>query len=595
MKYFLFTYVLIIFGSGILTAQELNNFRVKKIRFDNDTLVLDTLSIIPETISISDTSGKIFNNENFKFDYAKSYIIIKHDFLNENQILYITYRVFPYNFSEEFRHKEIRDIEPDEKGMYNPFLVQYTDQKEDIFSMKGLSKSGSISRGISFGNNQDVVVNSNFNLQLSGSLSEDVEILAAVTDNNIPIQPDGNTQQINEFDKVFIQLGFGKSKLTAGDFELKKPNSYFMNFYKKAQGGMYEGILNIDKKKESSLNVEVAAAISKGKFARNIFSGVEGNQGPYKLTGSENESFIVILAGSEKVYIDGRQLDRGQEYDYVIDYNTAEITFTPKRLITKDKRIVVEFEYSDRRYARSLYFVGTEFSSKKLKMRLNAYSEQDLKNQSIQPELTDPQKTLLSNIGDSLNNAISPNIDSIGFTNDQVLYKMIDTLVNGLTFDSVFVYSTNPDSAFYSLGFTNVGKGNGFYNQIQSAANGRVFKWIAPDSTGKLLGSYEPLMLLVTPQKKQMVTLAAEYSFSKNTKAFYEFAYSNTDINLFSERNGEDNQGYAMKFKFQNETNIGKSNSNPWKLRTESGYEMENKYFEPIEPFRTVEFNRDWN
>jgi hypothetical protein len=351
------------------------------------------------------------------------------------------------------------------------------------FNWSGLTRNGSISRGVSFGNGQDVVVNSTLNLQLSGRLSEDVEVLAAITDNNIPIQPDGNTQQIQEFDKVFIQLFNDNHRLTAGDFELKRPASYFMNFYKKAQGGMLTSGFDLrssnKEKKAARLTISGAGAVSRGKYARNVIQGTEGNQGPYRLTGANNETYIIVLAGTEKVYVDGRLLMRGQEKDYVIDYNLGEITFMPALMISREKRIVVEFEYSDRNYGRSLFFVSTEAAFSNGALRFAFFSEQDLKTQPLQQELDEDRKKLLADIGDSLQLALIPAFDSVGFNTDEVLYRMKDSLVGGILYDSVFVYSTNPDSAYYRLGFSYLGPGKGNYVQAASAANGRVFRWVA--------------------------------------------------------------------------------------------------------------------
>lgn len=218
-----------------------------------------------------------------------------------------------------------------------------------FFRSQGLQRSGTISRGITFGNNQDVFVNSSLNLQLGGKLNDNVEIVAAITDENIPIQPEGNTQQLQEFDRVFIQLNDERNRLIAGDFELRRPDSYFLNFFKRSQGGYFTTNQPVGKGTDGKPNIlraGLSAAVAKGRFARNTFTAQEGNQGPYRLVGNNGETFIIILAGTEKVYIDGALMQRGAQNDYVIDYNTAELAFTPRRLITNQSRIVIEFEYS---------------------------------------------------------------------------------------------------------------------------------------------------------------------------------------------------------------------------------------------------------
>lgn len=520
-------------------------------------------------------------------------LIWKQGLKPETDSIAIRYRIFPLVFSKPYSHKALPLREPDVRGGINPFLYSGDEIKDDLFQLKGLSKQGSISRGISFGNNQDLSVNSNLNLQLSGQISDNVNVLAAITDNNIPIQPQGNTQQLQDFDQIYIQLFNEQYKLIAGDFQLRSPQSYYMSYFKKAQGATASGQFNPGKHSKSLLTLTASGAISRGKFSRNIIQGVEGNQGPYRLTGADNELFIIVLSGTERVFIDGQLLIRGQENDYVIDYNTSELTFTAKRLITKDKRIIVEFQYSDKNYARSLIQTGGEFGNEHLKLRFNVYSEQDSKNQPLQQQLSDQQKFILEEAGDSLTKAVSSTIEKTGFTNDQVRYRIVDTL----GYDSVLLYSTSADNGLYRASFSNVGQGKGNYIQIKSIANGKVFQWLAPDTINGLpvkKGSYEPLTLLVAPRQQQMAVVSGELKLSATTKAVFELAGSNRDYNTFSTTDDRDNQGYAALFIIENRKPLLK-NDTSWKLVSSAGYEQIHKQFTFIERFRPVEFDRDWN
>ena len=302
-------------------------------------------------------------------------------------------------------------------------------------------------------------------------------------------------------------------------------------------------------------------------------------------------------------------MDRGQENDYIIDYNSSEITFTAKQLITKDKRIAVEFQYSDKNYARSLVHFGNDFERDKLKLHLNVYSEADSKNQPLQQDLSDNQKKLLARIGDTLSLAVTPSADSIAFTNTEVLYKKIDTIAGTQSY-TIFVYSTNSDNAHYRVAFSNTGQGHGNYKQIASSANGKVFQWIMP-LAGVKQGNYEPVILLITPKEKQMITGGVDYAFSAHSKLSAEAAVSNNNVNTFSSAKSKDDIGYGFKINFDNAKSLGKGKAEnkqsvnseirkdtafgPLTLLTNLNYEYVQKYFSPIERYRSIEFERDWN
>ncbi len=507
--------------------------------------------------------------------------------------LSMQYRVLSFDITRPYFHKDTVNIRERQQDRADLFRITPADLSSDTYyTYSELNKRGSLSRGITFGNNQDVVVNSNLNLQLTGRLSENLNLVAAISDNNIPIQPEGYSQQISEFDKVYIELFNEQMDLVAGDFDLDGSPGVFTDFSKRAKGAMFRGNFSVGSSQGNNFNTTVSGAVSKGKFIRNAFPGIEGNQGPYKLHGSNREQFIVVLAGSERVYIDGRLLRRGLNNDYVIDYNNAEITFTPTRPITKDKRIIVEFEYSERSYARFLVYTSERILTNRGELWVNVFSEQDDKNQTLQQDLSDEEKSILSQAGNDLQSAVVPGIDSVGFNTQWVLYRRADSLVGGILFEDVYVHSTNPDSAFFRLRFSYVGEGNGDYRPVNSVANGKVFRWYAPVN-GVRQGSYEPVTPLIAPEKKQVFSLGGVQMPSDFTRTAFELAVTNNDRNTYSERDNNKNLGYAVQFGLDQD--LIRRDTDRIRLLGSVQYRLTSRHFSSVERFRSVEFARDWN
>ncbi len=576
--------LVILLLSAVESFSQTTSLRTYTFKASTDTLVLDTLSIYPNSFQVFH-GAEILPFEAYYLDHTKARFAL---ITGLDDSIRVVYRVLPFNLAKVYSSRDTSIIYNQKKGDWEKYLITNQYDVSDVFGGSSISKSGSISRGVSFGNNQDLGVNSTLNLELSGDIAPNLKMIASVSDDNLPIQPDGNTNKLQEFDQVFIQIYNDRMKLIAGDFWISKPKGYFLTYKKRGQGLTMNYQWNNDTSKV--WNTQVSGALSKGKFARQIIPGIEGNQGPYRLVGNENEPFIIILSGTERVYIDGKLLERGQEFDYMINYNSAEVVFTSRNQITKDSRIVIEFQYSDQNYARSLFQTSTTYMSKKLNFWFNAYSEQDAKNQSLQQNLSISQKQLLAQIGDTLDLARTNSIDSIGYFENQVLYKMIDSLI----YDSVLVYSVSPDSAVYRATFTFVGMGKGDYVFSNFNALGRVYKWVMPVG-GVPQGDYDPSRIMISPKQKQMVTAGFSYSIRKNLRVETEMAYSKHDINTFSKYDSQDDQSFANRSRLIGIIPLSRDSLPKWQLETKAELEALDRNFSPIEQYRSVEFDRDWN
>ncbi|MDY0347795.1 MAG: hypothetical protein RBR13_03075 [Tenuifilaceae bacterium] len=582
--------ILLVFTSTFLglQGQELNNIRKQIISTATDSVLLDSLSIIPSSFIAFDSLNNEINTNLYVINHAKAIFYPTKELQEKHTTLAVEYRVFPVLFDKTYSKRNYEEyLSPDSLMGRNTSRYSFNSSHETGWDDQ-LETQGSIMRGIRFGNNQNLSVNSSMNLTFQGDLGNDFMVEGAISDKSIPLQPEGTTRQLDEFDRIFIKVKRKDFSIRAGDIDLHStsPNQ-LLTFNRNVQGLAYSGKFST---KKDTLSVTAALSAPKGKFTRNQLQGSEGNQGPYRLQGEIGEPYIIVLSGSEKVYVNGELLIRGDDQHYTIDYNAAEITFTQKMPINQNSRIQVEFEYSERSYSRFTTYASVHNKRKGLTWGIDIFSEQDSKNQPLSQELSSEQKKHLASIGDSLSKAYIAQVDTVNYDPELILYQKLDTTVNGET-HSVFKYSTNPTNAINKVYFSFVGQGKGNYTPDFGTANGRVYRWVAPQN-GTPQGSYEPFRRLVTPQKKQMVQASINHKWANNSYIDARYALSNTDLNTYSSLNSNDNIGHGIQLAAAHGFNPSK---NDFRFAVGGNLMKTTKGFRGIDRFRPVEFERDWN
>lgn len=327
-----------------------------------------------------------------------------------------------------------------------------------------LNSKGSIIRGITFGNNQGQSVQSSMDLQISGRLSKDVTILASISDHNLPIQADGYTQTLEEFDKIYMQLNIKeKSILRAGHLDLVEAKNYFAKYQRRSMGIQFQTEIG----KDNKTFVDISAGVARSEFHRIRFQGVEGNQGPYRLTGKNGEQFITLISGSEQVFIDGILMKRGENQDYIINYNTGEVTFTSFRPIFQQNFITISYNYANRNYSRYLFTGKLEHQRERFKVGLNWFMENDNKNAPLALSLSKEDEQILAEAGNDPNLMYAPSGVITEYDVNKILYRLNPA--------GNYEFSTDSSLTLYQVSFTYFGVNLGDYKIAQTTNNGRVF------------------------------------------------------------------------------------------------------------------------
>ena len=563
-----------------VAQEQASNYKTKKVAV-RDTILVDSVSINSSKFVLKTKNNVIIDTSFYNIDFSKAILTFKK--LIETDSVTIEYLKYPEFITRKYFQLDDKIIVENTDNMQRLYKLSQSTLTKNFTPFDGLTTSGSISRGVTIGNNQNSVLNSELDLQISGKLSDKVSLRASIQDANIPLQESGYSQRLDEFDQVFIELFSDSWNVRAGDIDLENSTSYFGRFSKRVQGLLVN--VNLDKE-ESKTNLFAAGALVRGQFTTSQFLAQEGNQGPYKLRGPNNELFVLIVSGSETVYVNGLPIVRGESNDYIIDYNAGEIIFNSTFPITSEMRITVDYQFSERNFSRFTAFGGGNYETEKLKLGVSVYSEVDSKNQPLQQNLSAEQIQILSNAGDDQDLMFAPSGTPETYSENRILYKK--ELISGV---EAFVFSNNPDDELFSVKFRLVGDNQGDYVLINSNSISKIYEYVEPIS-GVPQGNYAAIVQLIAPTKLQLAIVNGTYKPTDKTDIYFEAAGSKNDLNLFSDLDDSNNDGFAGKLRVKH--NIIKTDS-LWNLSAIVDADMIQQNFKTVQRLYYAEFNRDWN
>ena len=350
--------------------------------------------------------------------------------------------------------------------------------------------------------------------------------------------------------------------------------------------GQFKRVFTNFKNEDSEFTAFASGALVRGQFSSSQFVGQEGNQGPYKLVGPNNELYVLVVSGSETVYVNGIPLQRGATEDYIIDYNAGELIFNATYPINSEMRITVDYQYSERNYSRFIGYAGSRYKNKKWTLGVSVYNENDLKNQPLQQSLNSEQVAILSNAGDDQTLMTAPSATPEAYNENRILYqKVID---NGV---EVFEFSNNAEDELYLVNFTAVGSMQGNYKITSSNAISNIYEYVAPIA-GIKQGDFEPIVQLVAPVKLQVAVVNGAFKPNEKTAIEFEFAASKNDLNLYSSLDDENDTGVAGQLSIDHQL---LKTAGDWTLDVTSDIDYVQSDFRTIQRLYRPEFNRDWN
>ena len=438
-----------------------------------------------------------------------------------------------------------------------------------------LAIRGNKTFAVHFGNAQDAALSQSLDLEVSGQVATGVELRAILSDRDLPLQPAGNTETIDEIDKVLVEIKSRNLAATLGDYDVQAYGGSFLQYGKRLEGVKAEGA-------GGGREFVLAAAVAKGRFLSLEIPGTEGKQGPYELTDDAGNRDITVIAGSETVWINGERLTRGEHDDYTIDYSRAEVTFTSRLPIRSDARITVDYEYASSAFKRNFYVGGgkANVGDGKLALGLSVISEADDAGDPVSG-LSDQERALLAGAGDTLRATARDAGVFVGPGQGEYLAIGGEVIAR-------FQYA-GTGQGDYDVGFVEVGAGAGDYGDSLTAGGRQVYRYL-----GAGQGNFLPGRVLAPPTAQRLMDLTGKSQLREDLAIEGELALSGFDQNTLSSLDDLDNGDSAQELRVRYSPTVGLG-GRAVGLALTGGYRDLGQDFRTVGRVRPADYDYQWN
>lgn len=506
--------VCIIVAGWVVVADAVESFapfarQTLPLELNRSQYQLSAYPVMPYSEMVYADTTALLKDRDYEIDYRRGLLTIRVGIAASH--LFLEYVLIPPSLMDPVYRYQTVDLSDSSQ------VIKRSDPWQFLPDDGKLVISGVKTFALTLSDNQTLDVKQSLFLNLTGEVSPGVQIEARLSDSQSKLSPEGDSRELSSLDDVYFKIFGAGYEIALGNLEWGIKGTRFINYHSKFEG--------VNLWYDRGQAAQFAYSANNGKDATVRIEIIDGKQGPYYLRATGFQQNFIVIAGSERVYLDGVLLQRGS--DYSIDYSEGSVMF--RRLVSSINNITARFQYSDEYYKQTMFFNSSELRiGDHLRLRHGIIVQTDDKRSPLQYDFSPADIDSLRQAGDDpvWGQGIFEVEDGAG------LYKKLST-PGGIEF---FEYVPGDSTAVYLIHFSFVGLGNGDYEEFSAGK----YRYL-----GTGLGSWLPLKRLIPPVFRSNTDLRLSYD-TETLAMGVEALYAVNDKNSYSSLDDDDNDSFLL-------------------------------------------------